>query len=69
MQNVTMERKGDTLVITVNMKERFGASTSGKSVTIASTRGNAVVPGPEGAKIGLNIYVNANSPAATVGTR
>lgn len=58
MRNCNMTVKGDVLTITVNLKESFGPSASGKSIAIASTDGNQAVPGFEAAgfKIGLNVY-------------
>lgn len=57
MRNVEIKRSGDVLTIKVNLKERLGASKSGKSQVIASTDGNATVEGTEGIKLGLNVYV------------
>ena len=59
MRNVTMARQGNTLTITVDMSVNLGPSASGKTRLIASTEGNATVDGPEGAKIGLNVYRKA----------
>lgn len=56
MENVAMKRDGDRLVITVDLAKEFGESTSGKSITIASTEGNVSVPGDEEVTIGLNVY-------------
>lgn len=57
MKNVILEREGNTLIIKVDMTKRNGVSRSGKSTTIATTMGNQPIPGDEGARIGLNIYV------------
>ncbi|MDD3623006.1 MAG: hypothetical protein PHQ81_11450 [Methanofollis sp.] len=56
MKNVDMNLEGDRLVITVDLAKEFGASKSGKSITIASTEGNVSVPEHEEIKIGLNVY-------------
>lgn len=56
MKNIDLRVEGDTLTIVVNLKEEFGPSSSGKSITVASTEGNIAVPGREEIKIGLNIY-------------
>lgn len=56
MRNVTMKREGNKLVIEVDLTANLGPSASGKTTLIASTEGNAMVEGPEGAKIGLNVY-------------
>ena len=56
MKNVEMKVEGQKLVILVDLQQEFGPSSSGKSITIASTEGNISVPGREEIKIGLNIY-------------
>jgi ABC-type polar amino acid transport system ATPase subunit len=56
MKNVDMQIKDGKLVITVDLSKQFGPSTSGKSIIIASTEGNASIPGREEIKIGLNVY-------------
>lgn len=56
MKNVEIKVDGDTLTITVDLSQEFGPSSSGKSITIASTEGNVSIPSREEVKIGLNIY-------------
>ncbi|MCM2465896.1 hypothetical protein [Methanoculleus oceani] len=56
MKNVDMTVEKNILTIRVDLEKEFGASKSGKSITIASTEGNVAVPGHEDIKIGLNIY-------------
>jgi hypothetical protein len=56
LKNVEIKVDGDKLTIIVDLSQEFGLSSSGKSVTIASTEGNVVVPGYEEVKIGLNVY-------------
>jgi hypothetical protein len=56
LKNVEIKVDGDKLTIFVDLSQEFGLSSSGKSVTIASTEGNVVVPGYEEVKIGLNVY-------------
>jgi len=56
MKNMEMEVKGDKLIITVDLSQRFGKSSSGKSIIIASSEGNLALPGAEEIKIGLNVY-------------
>lgn len=56
MQNVDMQREGDELVIRVDLSKDFGRSSSGKTMIVASTKGNQSVPGQEDTKIGLNVY-------------
>jgi len=56
MKNVEVSVEGDKLTIVVDLKQEFGLSSSGKSITIASTEGNIAVPGREEIKVGLNVY-------------
>jgi hypothetical protein len=56
MENVTMEVKGDNLIITVNLKKNIGLSGSGKSLVIGSTQKNQSVPGYDDIKVGVNVY-------------
>ena len=56
MKNVEMNVEGNKLIITVDLAQEFGPSSSGKSITIASTEGNVSVPEHEEIKIGLNVY-------------
>ena len=57
MKNIDMKLEGkNILLIRVDLGKTFGPSGSGKSIIIASTEGNADVPGVAGVKIGLNIY-------------
>lgn len=56
MKNVKMAVKDNVLTITVDLKKDHGESKSGKNTIIATTEGNAEVPGAAGTKIGLNIY-------------
>ena len=55
MENIEMTIEGKILTIKVDLTQELGKSGSGKSMVIASTRGNAKVPGTE-ASIGLNVY-------------
>ncbi len=56
MKNVSLAVDGDLLTITCDLSKRYGKSSSGKTIIIASTEGNVSVPESD-AKIGLNIYV------------
>lgn len=56
MKNVKISVEGETVTIVIDLKQRQGLSSSGKSVTIASTEGNVPLPGCEEIKIGLNVY-------------
>ena len=59
MKNIDMKVEGNKLTITVDLSERYGKSSSGKSIIIASSEGNQAIPGNEDIKIGLNIYTKA----------
>ena len=56
MKNIEMPPEGNILTITVDLSQRFGKSSSGKSIIVASTEGNQSIPGNEEIKIGLNVY-------------
>ena len=56
MKNVEMAVDGSILTIKVDLSKEFGPSSSGKTIIIASTEGNASIPGREDAKVGLNVY-------------
>jgi len=73
MKNIDMKVEGTILTITVDLSKEFGASSTGKSMTIASTEGNQSIPNFEGIKLGLNCYYKAGqdnpakpAPAAPV---
>ena len=51
---ITTDKQGN-IVITVDPKKRLGRSASGKTVTVASTRGAAKLP--SGLMVNLNVYV------------
>ena len=55
MQNVKWEVKEDKLIIEIDLTMEFGPSKSGKTITIASTRGNQKIEDTD-AVIGLNVY-------------
>lgn len=56
MKNIEMTIEGTILTIKVDISQRFGKSSSGKSTIIASSEGNQSIPGQEEIKIGLNVY-------------
>ena len=49
---------GDILTLKIDLSKRFGKSSSGKSVIVASTEGNQPIEGTD-YKIGLNVYLKA----------
>lgn len=58
MKNVSIDLKNNTLTITLDITQNFGLSSSGKSITVASTSGNVSIPGTD-LKLGLNVYKQA----------
>lgn len=54
MKNVTYERVGDKLTITVDLSKDFGPSGTGKTIIIASSAGNEDIG--DGVRFGLNVY-------------
>lgn len=59
MENCEMTVSGNELTIKIDLSKDFGKSASGKSIVIASTKGNVSVPGNEEIKIGVNVYKKA----------
>lgn len=55
MINCTLKVKADILTIQVNLKKEFGKSKSGKTIVVASTKGNKAIE-DTGCIIGLNVY-------------
>ena len=65
MKNIELERTGNILTIVVNLDEDFGPSSSGKSVIVASTEGNAAIEGRE-ERVGINVFRPLNKEARRV---
>jgi hypothetical protein len=59
---MTIEKKGDKLVITVDLKGEAVPSQSGKTLIVASTHGNAPVDGTW--FVGMNVFRYATPKAA-----
>ena len=61
MQNVVTSVEGRTLVIRVELDADGRRSASGKTIVIASTRGNAAIADSDGNQymMGLNVYKKA----------
>ena len=51
-----MKVEDNILTIKVDLTKEFGPSSSGKTIIIASSEGNAAIPEKEEIKIGLNVY-------------
>ncbi|MCJ7617540.1 MAG: hypothetical protein MUO43_13495 [Desulfobacterales bacterium] len=56
MDNIQIEVKDNKAVITIDLSKDFGPSKSGKTIVIATTRGNVPIPGAETIRLGLNCY-------------
>ncbi len=56
-QNIKVEVKGSTLVMSTDLAKNFGPSKSGKSEIIATTSGNIEIA--PGIFAGINIYRKA----------
>jgi hypothetical protein len=56
MENIEMKVEGTKLILVVDLTKEIGPSSSGRNTLIASTEGNANVPGVEGVKVGLYVY-------------
>ena len=56
MQNVNLKRQGDKLIVEIDLAKDFGPSASGKTLIVASTRGNPPVPGSTDTFIGINCF-------------
>lgn len=54
MENIKTTIKGNKLIIEVDLSKEYGLSASGKSVSVASTKGNKAVA--DGIMMGINIY-------------
>jgi len=55
MQNVTAKVSGNILTLTIDLSQRLGPSSTGKTMMIATTKGNATAPGTA-VKFGLNVF-------------
>ncbi len=55
-QNIQIEIKDNKAIITIDLTQRGGTSSSGKSIIVASTGGNIPIPGTQ-VILGLNAYV------------
>jgi hypothetical protein len=55
-ENVVAEIKGNHLLLDIDMSKELGPSSTGKTMLVATTRGNKLVPGCKGLKIAVNAY-------------
>lgn len=56
MKNVSTKIEGKKLTIVIDLDADHGPSKSGKTQVVATTGGNADVPGFPGFKLGINCY-------------
>ena len=56
MENVKTEKTGTILTITVDLSHKGTPSASGKSIVIASSKGNQVIDAEKKIYLGLNVY-------------
>jgi len=56
MDNVHIEVRDNKAVITIDLSKDFGTSKSGKTIVVATTRGNVPIPGAENIRLGINCY-------------
>jgi len=56
MNNVKFEKKGNILTIEVDLSKSSGPSASGKSIVIASSKGNVIIDPEKKIYMGLNVY-------------
>jgi hypothetical protein len=54
MQNVETKIEGTKLTIVVDLSKNLGPSKSGKTIIVASSKGNVEVA--PGVKMGINVY-------------
>ena len=54
--NLDVKVDGNKLTIVIDLDKEMGMSKSGKSMIVASTRGNVPVPENDLIKMGINIY-------------
>ena len=54
--NITITRNGNIVNIAIDVSKSYGPSASGKTIIIASSEGNASLPGDSNKKLGLNIF-------------
>lgn len=55
MVNVDIKVKGERIIIKIDKSQTFGPSKSGKTITVASTKGNKRIEGTD-IVLGLNCY-------------
>jgi hypothetical protein len=56
MENVKVDKKGDILTLTVDLSKPGTPSATGKTMVIASTKGNVKIDNDKNIFVGLNVY-------------
>jgi len=56
MKGIVMTRKGDELIVKIDLSKTHGPSKSGKTTIVATTEGNVPVEGSPEIKIGINAF-------------
>lgn len=56
MKNCTVKVEKNKLILTVDLTQEHGASSSGKTIIVGTSAGNAEVPGHPDIKFGLNVF-------------
>lgn len=56
MKNVKTSVKDGVLTLVIDLNQSHGESSSGKSLTVATSSGNQPVEGYPNIKLGLNVY-------------
>lgn len=54
--NVTVTVTGTKATIEIDLSQTHGTSSTGKSIIVATTNGNQLIPGTADIRIGLNVY-------------
>lgn len=55
-QNIITKVDGNILTITVDLSQTHGPSTSGKTLIVASSKGNVQIPDAPDVMMGVNLY-------------
>ncbi len=56
MENVKIDRKADILTITIDLSKPGTPSSTGKTMVIASTKGNQKIDPEKNIFVGVNVY-------------
>jgi D-alanyl-D-alanine carboxypeptidase len=56
MENVKLEKKENVLTVTIDLSKTGTPSASGKTMVIASTKGNVRIEAGKDIFIGVNVY-------------